>query len=445
MIKKLIGFIVSVLIAQTAYAGTVSFDQLATSSDLTVAKYNSDLNTIFTDYNSNVQSTNIADDTVAEVDMADNANPRIRTYEGASCEKVYSGLLPSTTSGTLVGSIPSGTAYPLGYRVVKSSSTPKTFTANKWTYVDLDINGDFTYSEVTIDSSAPAVAVNSMRLARVSTDSTQVFEVTDLRVTNCAAGPFEDISDVNGEATLDDLFANGASVRRFSEAGRTPNGLAQGAFVSWDSATTFKVTAGSLYINGRYRSNSSDITVPTTLDTPLSGVSGLDTGSVTGGPKRYCVYGVADQESVPTYSATFSENCTSPTGVTYARLLGSITTDASNNFSSRDVVTAHAISEREIAGGWIKFAGTGTVAIYSSYNVSSITDNGTGDYTVTWDKDFASDDYAVVCTPENGQCNVSATGGAQTGSIRIRTANTDGTANADLDRISLIAFGDTRS
>jgi hypothetical protein len=33
---------------------------------------------------------------------------------------------------------------------------------------------------------------------------------------------------------------------------------------------------------------------------------------------------------------------------------------------------------------WVNFNGTGTVAIRDSYNVSSITDNATGDYTVNF-------------------------------------------------------------
>ena len=36
------------------------------------------------------------------------------------------------------------------------------------------------------------------------------------------------------------------------------------------------------------------------------------------------------------------------------------------------------------AKAWVNFNGTGTVAIRASYNVSSITDNGTGDYTVNF-------------------------------------------------------------
>ena len=36
------------------------------------------------------------------------------------------------------------------------------------------------------------------------------------------------------------------------------------------------------------------------------------------------------------------------------------------------------------ARAWVNFNGTGTVAIRASGNVSSITDNGTGDYTVNF-------------------------------------------------------------
>ena len=36
------------------------------------------------------------------------------------------------------------------------------------------------------------------------------------------------------------------------------------------------------------------------------------------------------------------------------------------------------------ARAWVNFNGTGTVAIRASFNVSSITDNGTGDYTVNF-------------------------------------------------------------
>ena len=44
---------------------------------------------------------------------------------------------------------------------------------------------------------------------------------------------------------------------------------------------------------------------------------------------------------------------------------------------------------------WVDFNGTGTVAIRGSGNVSSITDNGTGDYTVNFTDSLPDANYAV--------------------------------------------------
>ena len=45
---------------------------------------------------------------------------------------------------------------------------------------------------------------------------------------------------------------------------------------------------------------------------------------------------------------------------------------------------------------WIKFDGEGTVAISGSKNISALTDNGTGDYTVTFSTAMPDTNYAVV-------------------------------------------------
>lgn len=44
---------------------------------------------------------------------------------------------------------------------------------------------------------------------------------------------------------------------------------------------------------------------------------------------------------------------------------------------------------------WVNFNGTGTVAIRASFNVSSITDNGTGDYTVNFTTAMSDVNYSV--------------------------------------------------
>ena len=48
---------------------------------------------------------------------------------------------------------------------------------------------------------------------------------------------------------------------------------------------------------------------------------------------------------------------------------------------------------------WVNFNGTGTVAIRGSYNVSSITDNGSGDYTVNFTTAMPDANY---CTTHAG-------------------------------------------
>lgn len=47
---------------------------------------------------------------------------------------------------------------------------------------------------------------------------------------------------------------------------------------------------------------------------------------------------------------------------------------------------------------WVNFNGTGTVAIRASGNVSSITDNGTGDYTVNFTTAMPDANYALSGT-----------------------------------------------
>ena len=47
---------------------------------------------------------------------------------------------------------------------------------------------------------------------------------------------------------------------------------------------------------------------------------------------------------------------------------------------------------------WVNFNGTGAVAIRGSMNVSSVTDNGTGDYTVNLTTAMPDTNYAVMAT-----------------------------------------------
>lgn len=71
------------------------------------------------------------------------------------------------------------------------------------------------------------------------------------------------------------------------------------------------------------------------------------------------------------------------------------------NASGVEVYTAKA---------WVNFNGTGTVAIRASGNVSSITDNGTGDYTVNFATAMVDANYSIDC---NGSSDGSGFTGQQ--------------------------------
>jgi hypothetical protein len=49
---------------------------------------------------------------------------------------------------------------------------------------------------------------------------------------------------------------------------------------------------------------------------------------------------------------------------------------------------------------WLNMNGTGTIATRDSFNIASITDNGTGDYTGTFTNAMNNDDF--VCAGEGG-------------------------------------------
>ena len=63
----------------------------------------------------------------------------------------------------------------------------------------------------------------------------------------------------------------------------------------------------------------------------------------------------------------------------------------SDNFDTEGIASS-------TAKAWVNFDGTGTVAINSAYNVSSITDNGVGDYSINFATSLANGNYTAVGT-----------------------------------------------
>jgi hypothetical protein len=95
-----------------------------------------------------------------------------------------------------------------------------------------------------------------------------------------------------------------------------------------------------------------------------------------------------------------------------------------------------------IAKAWVNFNGTGTVAIRGSFNVSSITDNGTGDYTVNFTTSLPNTTYSAVATSGNLDATTAAgctsTTNRATGSCKVYTG--DGVSSTDRADISFSVF-----
>ena len=94
---------------------------------------------------------------------------------------------------------------------------------------------------------------------------------------------------------------------------------------------------------------------------------------------------------------------------------------------------------------WVNFNGTGVVAIRASGNVSSITDNGTGDYTVNFTTAMPDANYSAVT---DGQIVVGATdittqiaaAGFSTGSFRMNSQSNSANTLTDSPLITAAIF-----
>ena len=137
-----------------------------------------------------------------------------------------------------------------------------------------------------------------------------------------------------------------------------------------------------------------------------------------------------------------------------ANVLGTSPTLTTPTFDSASLVTISGTAPLYMCRAWVNFNGTGTVAIRASGNVSSITDNGTGDYTVNFTTAMTDANY-VATASARGEGNVSRGAGAlinipknavapTTSAIRLTvvagsTATSDGSL-VDVDFVNVAIF-----
>lgn len=114
-------------------------------------------------------------------------------------------------------------------------------------------------------------------------------------------------------------------------------------------------------------------------------------------------------------------------------------------------IAAGAVTQAKLGSGeasglakaWVNFNGTGTVAIRASYNVSSITDNGVGDYTINFVTAMVDANYSVQIPGSVvntwARAGVNEQARLTAASVRVTTAADNGVA-ADRDCVNVAIF-----
>ena len=110
------------------------------------------------------------------------------------------------------------------------------------------------------------------------------------------------------------------------------------------------------------------------------------------------------------------------------------------------------ISVPGAAKAWVNFKGDGTTAIRDSFNVTAITDNGTGDYYISFTNSFSDTNYCLVTggyNSNNGDGGWNSVGSSSTAnypaglatvSVRLNTYNSGGSPQ-DQQAIYVAVFG----
>jgi len=145
----------------------------------------------------------------------------------------------------------------------------------------------------------------------------------------------------------------------------------------------------------------------------------------------------------PTTASNFTQTLPAADG-TVAILDGSNNLSVAGNLSFNSGYGSSAVAYG--CRAWVNFNGTGTPAINANGNVSSITDNGNGDYTVNFttampDANYSSNISArnpsgnYVMAMENGNAVVRSTT-----QLRILIGKYDNSANLDSASVSVSIF-----
>lgn len=115
-----------------------------------------------------------------------------------------------------------------------------------------------------------------------------------------------------------------------------------------------------------------------------------------------------------------------------------------------DVIQTAAAGPVELTGqsaakAWSNLNGTGTIAERDSFNVSSYTDNGTGDYTVNFTNAFGAADFAgsgIAGRDTEASCYMEMVGLTSTSSLNVQSRRNSDNNISDRPYMMTACHGD---
>jgi len=269
-----------------------------------------------------------------------------------------------------------------------------------------------------------------MAKTKISQYSQTASNNTDLNSISCAEGMAP--SDVNN--WMRELMSQ---VKDFQVGAEGDPLTVAGTFVAQGRADI----GGALNVTGA--------TALTGTLTAAAGIVANITGNVTGTAANVTGTVAAANGGTGLTSPSTSGNVLTSNGTAWTSSPIPIATDAeaiagtnNTNFLTplrmREGFNASGTAPVYACRAWVNFNGTGTVAIRASGNVSSITDNGTGDYTVNFTNAMPDADFTVASSAGNvGTSNsryANVIGTNSTATTKIKVSDSAGTS----DDVSLV-------
>lgn len=177
-----------------------------------------------------------------------------------------------------------------------------------------------------------------------------------------------------------------------------------------------------------------------TISANSAGGGGLVSSGDASGVLALQTAGVTGLTIDASQKVTFANSLTSPTLVTPTLVTPTI--------DSAQVPTVSGTAPIYMCRAWVNFNGTGTVAIRASGNVSSITDNGAGDYTVNFTTAMPDANYSVSCSAgySTSASFFTATSARSTATptapttTQVAVQSYNGTAVADANNVFVAVF-----